>query len=316
MNLSFITRALHKAGRALKNAGPEIAIIGGTVGLVTAGVFACKETPKALKVAEDHKEKIAIIEEASEKGAMANGEEYPIEQYKKDRVQIFTQDALAMAKVYAPAAILAIISITSILTGGKIFRGRLTTATTAYALLEQRFSNYRKGVVDKFGKDIDNELRLGLKNALVDEVKEDGTTEPKEIKTCKYDGYSDYARIFDETNPNWVKDGSRNLAFLEMQQQWATDKLKSDGVLFLNDVYRMLGMERSPEGQLVGWVYDPSDRNIDSHVDFGIQEILRDRERMTAMMHNQERSFVLDFNCDGRVLEKLRHYEKVPFYKI
>ena len=310
MNFTCITRALSKAGRALKNAGPEIAIVAGTIGLVTAGVIACKETPKAMKVIEEHKKKIETVDAAEEKGELVNGDTYTPDDAKHDRAIIFTQDGLAMVKSYAPAVILASLSVVSILAGGKILRNRLTTVTAAYGLLEQRFAKYRNNVIEKFGADMDKELRYKLKEEVVEEKKEDGSTEVKDVKTCKYDGYSDYARIFDASNPNWVKDGPRNLLFIENQQMYANDKLRIEGILYLNDVYKMLGFPRSPEGQLVGWVYDPKNDAIDNFVDFGITEILRNKKELYSVMRDQDRDFILDFNCDGRIIDKMQRFEK------
>ena len=55
------------------------------------------------------------------------------------------------------------------------------------------------------------------------------------------DGISDYAKFFDEYNPNWEKDSEYNLMFLRAQQNYANDLLVKRGYLFLNDVYKMLG---------------------------------------------------------------------------
>ena len=310
MNFSCITRALARAGRAIKNASPEIAIVAGTIGLVTAGVIACKETPKAMKVIEEHKEKMKAVDEGEEKGALVDGRSYSVEDARHDRALILKQDGIQLVKHYAPAVVLASLSVVSIFAGGKILRNRLTTVTAAYGLLEQRFAKYRNNVIEKYGADIDKELRYKLKDEISEVQKDDGTTEVKEVKTCKYDGYSDYARIFDASNPNWVKDGPRNLLFIENQQMYANDKLRIEGVLYLNDVYKMLGFPRSPEGQLVGWVYDPKNDAIDNFVDFGITEILRNKKELYSVMRDHDRDFILDFNCDGRIIDKMTHFEK------
>lgn len=319
-DISKVTRLFCKMGRGLKNAAPEIAIVGGVVGMVGAAVIACKETPKAMKQIEEHKEKMKIVDDSLENGVTAAGETYSEEDAKHDRTMILVQDGLQIVKTYAPALILATVSIVSILAGGKIFRKRVTALTSAYALLESRFGKYRDGVIEKFGADIDKELRYGVKNTLVEEktTDENGNekTEVKEAKTTTYNGYSDYARIFDETNPYWQKDGKFNLTFLQTRETWMCDKLRIKGVLFLNEVYEELGFERTPEGQLVGWVYDPSNPMTDNYVSFGLTDIYRDKDLVNNIMHNRERSFMLDFNCDGRILEKFAKFEKVPMTKV
>lgn len=318
-DISKVTRLFSKMGRALKHVGPEIAIVGGTVGLVAAGVVACTKTPKAIEVIEKHKKGMAILDEANEKGEMANGETYSVEQYKQDKITVCTQTGVQFLKVYAVPLTIATISVVSILTGGKVFRKRLTSLGAAYALLEQNFGKYRNNVIEKFGKDVDDELRFGTKKTLVEKEVVDENGEKKtvleEAKTTTYDGYSQYARFFDESSTEWNKDGGRNLSFVTQIQSWANDRLRLEGVLFLNDVYKMLGLARTEAGQHVGWVYDPSNSTIDNYVDFGITDILRDKTKVKEYMTDQERTILLDFNCDGRIDKEFTKFENRPFFK-
>lgn len=307
-----IARAASKVGRALRKAAPEIAIVTGTAGVVTAGVVACVKTPKAMKIVEEHKEKMETVNQCLEDGVTSSGEEYTEEDARKDRLLIFGQDAGLMVRNYAIPVAIAALSILAIFGGSKIFRKRLTAITGAYALLEQSFSEYRKNVVEKFGKDIDQELRLGLKKELVEKttIDENGNEKKEMVEetTTTYDGYSQYARFFDENSTCWEKDGGHNLSFLINQQKYANDKLRSEGILFLNDVYASIGLPRTEMGQFAGWIYDPSNPDIDSYVDFGIEEVVTNRAKFKEFMKDHERSLLLDFNCDGtvtRYLEKL-----------
>lgn len=86
--------------------------------------------------------------------------------------------------------------------------------------------------------------------------------------------------------------------FLRAQQQFANDKLVADGFLFLNDVYDMLGIDKTPTGQLVGWKYDELNNDVgDNYVDFGIMETNRETED-----GGYEPVILLDFNVDGDIL--------------
>lgn len=315
MNFTGISRAFCKIGRRLKNVAPEIAIVGGTVGLIVAGVVACKETPKAQEVIAEHREKLENVDkclEMQENGTLEDGR-YDPELAKKDRVIIFTQTGLGLLKVYAPALVIGSLSVAAIFTGGKIFRKRVTELTTAYALLENRFAKYRNDVIERFGSDMEKELRYKTHEELIESKDENGNTKVESVKKTAYDGYSDYARIFDESNINWVKDGPRNLMFIEHQQCYANDVLHTKGVLFLNEVYDMLGFPRTPEGQLVGWVWNPDNDRIDNYVDFGITDILRDTRKFYEVQRDEERSFLLDFNCDGRILDDFTKYVKTCY---
>jgi hypothetical protein len=115
--------------------------------------------------------------------------------------------------------------------------------------------------------------------------------------------YSQYARFFDESCPNWGKDSEYNLAYLTQQQQYANDMLKTRGYLFLNEVYDMLGMPRSKAGQLVGWVYDPENGTGDNYVDFGIYSI--DDARHRNFINGYEKTVLLDFNVDGLIFDTI-----------
>ena len=118
--------------------------------------------------------------------------------------------------------------------------------------------------------------------------------------------YSQYARFFDESCPNWDKNPEHNLTFLLTQQNYANDKLRVQGYLFLNDVYNLLGLPRTEAGQLIGWIYDPKnpDHIGDNYVDFGIyntQAPLSTR----LFVNGYEKSVLLDFNVDGIILDKI-----------
>ena len=91
--------------------------------------------------------------------------------------------------------------------------------------------------------------------------------------------------------------------FLNAQQNYANDLLKSKGYLFLNDVYDMLGIPKTKAGQVVGWVYDPENPNSgDNYVDFGIYDAYNEKAR--DFVNGYERTILLDFNVDGYILDK------------
>ena len=103
---------------------------------------------------------------------------------------------------------------------------------------------------------------------------------------------SNYARIFDETCPNWSNDHYKNLMFLGQMQHLVNDHLELEGIVFLNDVYKCLGFPRTQEGQIVGWHYDPENPIGDNFIDFDITD-------------NGNNTFILDFNVDGKVIQYL-----------
>ena len=128
------------------------------------------------------------------------------------------------------------------------------------------------------------------------------------VAVATIDPTSDYARFFDCTSAHWTKDPEYNLMFLRQQQNYANDLLKQRGHLFLNEVYDMLGINRSQAGQIMGWVYDEKNPDCDNFVDFGIytmsgNETYDKPKRM--FVNGDERAILLDFNVDGNVWKLL-----------
>ena len=105
--------------------------------------------------------------------------------------------------------------------------------------------------------------------------------------------------MYDAGNNGWSKDPEYNLMFLRKTQQYANDLLRSKGILFLNDVYRLLGFPETKEGQIVGWYYDPENPIGDNYVDFGLYDIHKRGSR--DFVNGFERAVILDFNVDGNV---------------
>ena len=140
-----------------------------------------------------------------------------------------------------------------------------------------------KEVEPKEVRKVEKEIRYGIKAEEVVETvtDEEGneTTVTETVKMMNPNLYSDYARFFDESSPYWQKDPEYNLVFLKAQQQYANDLLRAKGRLFLNDVYDMLGIEKTKAGQIVGWVYDYDNPVGDNFVDFGIYDMSKERVR-------------------------------------
>ena len=117
------------------------------------------------------------------------------------------------------------------------------------------------------------------------------------------EGYSPYAKFYDDGCIGWEKDPELNLMFLRRQQDAATERLKSQGYLFLNDVYDMVGIPRTKAGQVVGWIYDEKHPVGDNFVDFGIYDVKKEVNR--NFVNGYERTIILDFNVDGPILDMI-----------
>lgn len=295
------SQLIAKASFKVKKYSPEILLVTGIVTGIAGTVMACKETLKINEVIDEHKETIEKIHNGLNDERFKD--QYNENDAKKDLTITYTKTAVKLVKLYAPAIMLEAISISCLVGSHNILKKRNVALMAAYTLLENNYKKYRKNVIEKLGKDADNEFRLGIKAKEIETEDENGKKKKETIKTADVNEHSDYAKFFDEFSEYYRKDPNYNLLFLKKQQNWANDRLRSQGYLFLNDVYEMLGIPKTPAGQIVGWIYEPNDNTIDSYVDFGIYDINDESKR--RFVNGQEKSILLDFNVDGVIYNKI-----------
>lgn len=284
----------------LKKHSPEILVVAGIAGTVVSAVLACKATTKVAEILDETKGTLDTIHEGMETGAI-NGQEYTTEDGKKDTVVVYAQTGMKLAKLYGPAIILGTLSITSILTSNNILRKRNVALGAAYAAIDKSFKEYRGRVIERFGEQVDTELKYGIKAKKFEEIEVDPETgkEKKVKKTVMVADpnlQSDYAVYFDSKSRNYETNPDYNRMFLKAQQAFANDKLQTRGHLFLNEVLDDLDLPRTPAGQIVGWTKD----GPDGYVNFRIVEVERETED-----GRHEPALLLDFNVEGNIWEKM-----------
>ena len=307
-----VTRTFHKVGFQLKKHSPEILAVAGVIGTVASAVMACKATTKVSGILDDAKTQIDQVKTVLADESVP-AEKYSEEDSKKDLAIIYANTGVKLAKLYGPSVLLGVLSIISMLASNNILRKRNVALAAAYTAVDRGFKEYRGRVIERFGEELDKELKYNLKVREVEEVvvDENGkeTTVKKTIHTTDIDpsdpnSYSQYARFYDDGCTGWEKDSEHNLFFLKCQQNYANELLRSRGYLFLNEVYDMIGVPRSKAGQVVGWRYDEKNPTGDNYVDFGIFDIHNEKSR--DFVNGYERTILLDFNVDGEIL----HYMK------
>lgn len=309
--MNTATRTLHRVGFKFKKHSPEILIVAGVVGTITSVVMACKASTKVNDILEDTKEQLDVIHNAGER--LAQGEElvcqdgtnYTIEDNKKDLTIVYAKTAVKFVKLYSPSVVLGLTSLTCILASNNILRKRNVALAAAYAGIDKSFKEYRGRVIKRFGEELDKELRYNIKakefeETVVDEAGNE-TVVKNTVSVADPNLYSEYARIYDDGCTGWTKNAEDNLYFLRCQQNYANDKLRRTGHLFLNEVYDMLGIPRTKAGQIVGWIYDEKNPIGDNFVDFGIYNL--NIEKARDFVNGYERTIVLDFNVDGNILD-------------
>ena len=158
--LNKVTRKMYRIGFKVQKHSPEILMGAGIVGAVTSAVMACKATLKLDDVLAESKETVDKIHEVSENPDMiAEGKEYTEDDMKKDLTIVYAKAGLKVAKLYAPAIVLGGVSIVAIVSGHQILRKRNIALAAAYTAIDKGFKEYRGRVIDKFGEELDKELK-------------------------------------------------------------------------------------------------------------------------------------------------------------
>lgn len=219
-----------------------------------------------------------------------------------------------------------------------IEKGRATDAIATCILTENAFSKYRKNLIEAYGQDVDNALRLGIKTKEVEEpvvdkegnpiLEEDGTQKTKKKKVHYTDGDSSvsmYSRLWSkETSTrfetfkdvdllgNIVETDKGNIDYnlttlKQFQEEFNRSFTSNKGNhVFLSDVYRMLGFKETAASRMVGWYYDPDDNTRDNFIDFGFMpretDSTAERKRKQNFMNGLTDTILLDFNVDGNIM--------------
>ena len=307
--MANMSRSIHKVGFKLKKYSPEILVVTGVVGIVASTVMACKATTKVQDIIDETKETIDTIHDCVEKGLhTSDGEEYTQEVANKDLAIVYAQTGWKFVKLYGPSVALGVASIGCMVGSNHILRKRNIALAAAFKAVDTSFKEYRERLVDRFGKELDRELRFGIKAKEIEETVVDENGKEKTVKKTvevvdPNSAHSIYSVVFCEGNDGWTRNAELNKVFLIQQQNWANERLKSQGHLFLNEVYDMLGVKRTKAGAQVGWVYDEKNQNGDNYVDFGIFDIYSPKAR--DFVNGLEKVIVLDFNVDGCILDMI-----------
>lgn len=299
--MKSISGVVNKTTMSLKKHSPEILVVAGVVGAVASAVIACKATTKVGKITEEAKNAIDTIHESEKNGVTPAGETYTKEDCQKDLAITYVQTGIKYAKLYAPAVILGSLSVTSILASNNILRKRNVALGAAYAAIDKSYKEYRGRVIERFGEQVDRELKYNIKAKKFEEIETDPETgkQKKVKKTVMVTDpnlQSDYAVYFDNKSRYYETNMDYNRMFLKAQQQYANDKLQARGHVYLNEVLDDLDLPRTPAGQIVGWTKD----GPDGYINFRIIEVERETED-----GRHEPALLLDFNVEGDIWSQM-----------
>lgn len=298
MNLSTIKNLVtSKAGRqilVLQKNSPTLLFGAGVVGVVATVALACRATLKVESVLYDHEKDMQRLDDVSDH---LGGDEKVLQA----KALIYTKTTVNLTKLYGPAFLVGVGSIACLTGSHHIMSQRNASLMAAYKVLEKGYEQYRKRVVDDLGADKDREYRFGSTDVEIVEETDKGQ-KITHIKRMDQDGLpSPYGRLFDQSSTSWNDRPDYNVVFLRCQQSYLNDKLRARGHVFLNEVYDALGLDRSKEGAVVGWIWNGDG---DNYIDFGLFDKEMKPENFDFFT-GRENAVWLDFNVDGVVYDKI-----------
>ena len=322
----FVVNAVAKAGVAagkaslkLKAASPELMLAGGLIAGGAALVAACIATKKVVeeKTVSKAQDKLDDIQKKAD-GAIKQLDEGDfsglvgydnVDDCKKDinknrkieSLKVYRHLALELAKKYSLSVFLTMLSVGLIMGSHGVLKKRYISSTLAYKALDEAYKDYRRRVQEAVGEDKEKHLFLGTEESGETTVYDENGNEKtvKDIVKTQAKKYSPYEFDWNaQTAPgNWEANSDYNLMFLKGIQNYANDLLHSRGHVFLNEVLDGIGLQRTQEGQSLGWCMGLGD----DFVDFGLEEYFTD-EYSDASQDGYLKNIHLNMNCDGNIL--------------
>lgn len=297
-----ITTAFHTGMARISKHAPTILSITASAGVVATGYLAWKAGTRF--------EDVEGRDWDRRKECIRNADNIPDEEVPAYERKLRILFILDTAKTLAPAAIVGGATIAMIYFSNTISKKRLAAVGAAYTALQTAFDGYKKTMVDALGKEsVEKIIRPKLPNydKTVEEIlsgdnKSDAASVADAVITSMQD-LSPYARIITEESSNcWDENEDYTSETLAAVQLWANRRLERKGHLFLNEVYDQLGLSRTREGSVVGWL--KNSEGGDGYVSFG------DYDANTYRVPSDDYSrvdtnFIVDFNVDGMIWDKI-----------
>jgi hypothetical protein len=302
MNLvpASASRAASKAVFKSKKNSPHIFFGVGILTALGSVYLACKATLDLEETLDEVRED--VVEANNRKVERIKAEDIidvtALEAAEAERVKevsvVTFKGVVAVGKLYLPAAILGTISV-ACLTGSHVQLTRRNAASmAAFSALTKAFDDYRERVKAEVGEEKEQEIYRSA--STVEVLDEDGKKQL--VQVVNPDGRSIYSKLFDEMNTHcWRNNAEMNRNFIETQEKYANHLLRREGFLFLNDVYSMLGFDKTQLGQITGWIVNSLEG--DGYIDFDVFGA------HNADLPISEPSIWLDFNVDGVIWDKI-----------
>ncbi len=296
-----ITTAFYTGVARISKHAPTILSITASAGVIATGYLAWKAGTRF--------EDVEGRDWDRRKECLRNADTIPDEDVpkieRKNRI-LFILDTV---RTVAPAAIVGAATITMIYFSNSISKKRLAAMGAAYATLQTAFDGYKRTMVEALGKEsVEKILKPKLPNvgkSAEDILSSDNKSDAANVSDAVVNSLkalSPYARIIaEESSTCWDPNEDYTSQNLAAVQLWANRRLERKGHLFLNEVFDQLGLSRTREGAVVGWLKNGEGDNYVSFGDFDASIYRVPSDDYTRVDSN----FIVDFNVDGVIWDRI-----------
>lgn len=288
---------------------PELLMGAGITGTVAAAGLAGAATLKAKKEIDN------FVETRTEKAF--DTYESEVEE-TKDILKDYAKTAGKVALAYAPAIAAEAAGVCCLVAANKMQQNRiekltedLAAVTASFTAVAAAFDKYRRNVKAKYGEAEDKLMRYG---EIVEETDKKGNVVQKVVMPGDKefeDLVGDFPTSFlwDEITANRKfcykdcmmsePDLVMNYSFLKAKEQELDlyfQCLPAGSVVTMNRALNLVGLPETKQGAVLGWIktYDQH------HISFGLDSFLN-----LGARNMEEPCWVLDFNVDGVIFDKL-----------
>lgn len=296
-----ITTAFYTGVARISKHAPTILSVTASAGVIATGYLAWKAGTRF--------EDVEGRDWDRRKECLRNADTIPDEDVpkieRKNRI-LFILDTV---RTVAPAAIVGAATITMIYFSNSISKKRLAAMGAAYATLQTAFDGYKRTMVEALGKEsVDKILKPKLPNvgkSAEEILSSDNKSDAANVSDAVVNSLktlSPYARVIaEESSTCWDPNEDYTSQNLAAVQLWANRRLERKGHLFLNEVFDQLGLSRTREGSIVGWLKNGEGDNYVSFGDFDASIYRVPSDDYTRIDSN----FIVDFNVDGVIWDRI-----------
>ena len=296
-----ITTAFYTGVARISKHAPTILSVTASAGVIATGYLAWKAGTRF--------EDVEGRDWDRRKECLRNADTIPDEDVpkieRKNRI-LFILDTV---RTIAPAAVVGAATITMIYFSNSISKKRLAAMGAAYATLQTAFDGYKRTMVEALGKEsVEKILKPKLPNvgkSAEEILSSDNKSDAANVSDAVVNSLkalSPYARVIaEESSTCWDPNEDYTSQNLAAVQLWANRRLERKGHLFLNEVFDQLGLSRTREGAVVGWLKNGEGDGYVSFGDFDASIYRVPSDDYTRVDSN----FIVDFNVDGVIWDRI-----------